>query len=582
MKKQFNFGIKLTAEQQKVVKAVAEGVHVVTASAGCGKSTLIQAACSYINAVTNGCCSIIVFSYTKKTVSDLLQKMVNIPNVSVLTFHSFFYRVLRAYGYKSFSFMSNEAETKALMQDVITTNGLEELVSVVDLAEAISKDEYPKEIIKTAADLFLDELKSRRKFTFDSLQYEMLHLLKTNKTVASRIQRTFSHVFQDESQDLSGIQLKILKEIWPRDISNNITYVGDADQAIYSFRGSRRGVMQEIIDYYGAHTHKLSTNFRCSSHDILRNANVVMPSASLRPGLADNGSKVIYFGAENAKAEADYVCSRIKELVAGGADLNDIMVLFRNGNAISKIYDQLIKEQIPFVKTGSDSHSLWNNSKTKRILGLLSYYHEQGNRHWLHCAAPVFGFDAELVKDVSTREYDSLADAVLAMPSISKVGKRKFRSFLEMPSQLSLRNEIILLWDRYLKQFFQEKDDVLLDFVLDATKEFESYAELRHHLEDCRKQEKIQARLVANPNAHYVRLMSIHTSKGMECSHIILCGMTDSILTAHEDTDLEEERRVLFVGMTRAKDSLVVTYSQQSNGHENKPIRFLEEQFKNA
>lgn len=583
MRKQINLGLKLTSEQQKIVKAAISGIHVVNASAGCGKSTLINAAANYINAETAGCCSILVISYTKKTVADLMQKLAYVPNVSVMTFHSLFYRVLRSFGYKSFSFMQNEAEAKALMKAVIAKNNLYDEVSVEDIANAITKDSYPTEEIEKAAELFLDELKSHRKFTFDSLQYEMLALLQNNKTVAKRIQRMYSHVCIDEAQDLSSIQWKILQAIWPNTLYHNLLFVGDPNQAIYSFRGSKPNVMQEITDYYSAKVHNLTINFRCSSHDILSNANSVMPTATLKPALPDNGEQVIYFAADNAQKEAEFVCGRITSLSNAGVDLNDITILFRSGPTVTKIYDELVKQQIPFVKFGADAHSLWANSKTKRILGLVSYLHEPENRHWLHCCSPVFGIDAELVKDVDMRSHGTLPEALMALPAIAKASKRKFCAFLDIePNAMNLREEIIYLWDQLLKAFFKEDDDTLLDYVLEATKDFASYDQLRKHLEDCRKQEKIQMRLLANPTAHFVRLMSMHTAKGMESNHVIMCGMADSLLTSHEETNLEEEKRILFVGMTRAKQTLAITYARSNGGHINEPIRFLKDRFQNT
>lgn len=580
-----NLGCKLTSEQLRVIKESITGVNVVNAGPGCSKTTCLVGAANYIHSVTNGYCSILAFSYTRRTVAELAKKMSSVPTVTVKTFHAFFFMILRGYGYKSYEFIQNEAESRQIMKDVINKNELAEYVSIADVQDALTKDFYPSDKIKIAAELFLDELRSRRKFTFDSLQFEMLNLVATNKAAAARIQRMYTHVLIDEANDLSRILIKIVESIWKSDAKNNILIVGDPHQAIYQWRGSQASAMEEIEKYYTAKKHKLTRNFRCSSHDAIILANEIMPDAELRAELPNNETPVIFYAAENQQTEATYVCKRIHELVTAGATYKDILVLYRSSPAISFVYKELINCKIPFVKFGSDANNLLSNSRTKRIIGLLAYMHNQENTHWLRCAAPVFSIDAEILRDIVCDKNQSLPDALLICPSISKSSKRKFKAFIDSNIvSMPLRNQIIYLWDNFLKEYFGDDNDELLDSVLDAVQSFENYNQLRYHLEECRRQAKIMARLAGDINSDYLKLCSIHSSKGMEANHVIICGCADGLLPdlSHEESiDMDEERRLLYVAVTRAKQSLTITYPQSNKGHSQMPCRFIKDSFIN-
>lgn len=157
--KKINLGTKLNATQLKAVKASVTGAHTLIASAGTGKSLCLVAAANYIVSATEGNCSILALSFTKKTTADLMQRMSSVHgNITVSTIHSFFYRVLRSNGYKPFSFLQNDAEAKRIIKNIIIQNGYEETVAVTDVEEALCKDDYASSDIQDVVVTYLDTL----------------------------------------------------------------------------------------------------------------------------------------------------------------------------------------------------------------------------------------------------------------------------------------------------------------------------------------------------------------------------------------------------------------------------------------
>ena len=145
-------------------------------------------------------------------------------------------------------------------------------------------------------------------------------------------------------------------------------------------------------------------------------------------------------------------------------------------------------------------------------------------------------------------------------------------------------NLVNLIWNKYLRDYFKAEDDEILEDFLNEIADFNSFIQLRTHINDVRRQVKQMQRLVANPNADYLRLMSIHTAKGSECSTVFVVGASEGILPdlTHDEVNIEEENRLAYVAVTRAKDRLFVTYPKTApNGSTVAPSRFFKQFFDN-
>ena len=166
---------------------------------------------------------------------------------------------------------------------------------------------------------------------------------------------------------------------------------------------------------------------------------------------------------------------------------------------------------------------------------------------------------------------------------------KKHRAILEDffaidPEKYSLNELIDLIWNKYLKVYFKAEDDQILEEFLNEVGDFTSFIQLRNHINGVRRQVKQMQRLVANPNADYLRLMSIHTAKGSECSTVFVVGASEGILPdlSHETVNIDEENRLAYVAVTRAKDKLFVTYPKTApNGSTVAPSRFFKQFFDN-
>lgn len=573
-------GIRLNREQLEAVKQLKD-VSVITAGPGAGKSTLIVAKINYASMEDPGC-SILAITFTKKAVAELQSRLVGNLNCMVNTFHSFFYRILRANGYKSFKFLENDSQKRAIMRNVIEAEQLEDKLTVEMVEEALRKGFFTNEDTQKAVETYFDELKTRRVFCFDSLQYFCKELLQNNPAVAIRTRSLFNYVMVDEANDISSIQKDIIKLIWAADRINNLTFVGDQKQAIYSFRGSAPNVMAELQQYYEAYTFNLKTNYR-STEAILACANSVLPSSEALTAVRGKGEPVVFHAAETQKHEAEYVANQIKLLHNGGTPLRDIVVLFRASHAVKELYEVLVREHIPFVQMGSDPFK-WNNSRYKCFLAILSFIHDHNNRHY-SCALPLLGLPKDITGDIEEGLNLPFSELLMGIASMSKKHRGILEEFFAIcPEKYSLQDLVRLFWDKYLKVYFKAEDDQILEEFLNEIGDFNSFIQLRNHISEVRRQVKAMQRLVANPNADYIRMMSIHTAKGSECSTVFLCGMADGLLPdlSHDDVNIDEENRLAYVAVTRAKDKLFVTYPKTApNGSAVAPSRFFKEFFDN-
>ena len=565
-------GFSLNREQLKAVKWLSEP-SVIRAGAGTGKTTVIAAKIMYIKQ-TQPESSILAISFTRKAVYELQSRISNADYVTVSTFHSFFYRILRSFGYKSFKFIT-EADKQKLIKEAIGKAGLTEKVTVTDVSEALAKGTFKTDDIQTAVMAYLDQLKEYRLLDFDSLQYFTLELLKMYPAISVRIRSFFDYVLIDEAQDMSDVQNQIIKLLFPASIKPNITFVGDSKQAIYSFRGAKADILDEVQDHYSAEIFRLVKNYRCNQV-ILDVANAVLPSDEALIAVKKSASvSVTFTKLPNEDKEAEHIIREVQKLINSGRKLSEIAILYRSSVAVTSIYQHLLETKIPFVKLGSDGFK-WNKTPYKPLLALLALLHDKENYHYLKCILPILGISPAVLQDFSTDNQLTFGN-ILQIPSLSGTQRQLLKDFMDIRSDLSLRQLIIVIWDQYLKAYLKADTDEVLDEVLATTDKFHSFIELKAHIMQIKYQSKVMQRLLSNPNADYLRLMSVHSAKGLEFSSVFLIGAADGLLpdTSHDDIDINEENRLAYVAVTRAKDNLYITYPENSNGKAQTVSRFF-------
>lgn len=573
-------GIRLNKEQCAAVQQLKD-VSVVMAGAGTGKTSLLVAKINYASIEDPGS-SILVVTFTKKAVAELQSRIIGNQNCLVSTFHSFFYRILRANGYKSFKFLENDNKKRSIIKKVLEAEHLEEKLTVEMVEEALRKGNFADEDSQKAVEAYLEQLKSMRVLCFDSLQFFCKELLQMNPAVAIRVRSLYNYVMFDEAQDMAKVQKEIIKLIWPADRIHNLLFVGDQRQSIYGFRGSDFGVMDELKEYYEAYSYSLTTNYR-STEAILGVANRVLPSSEALKSVKGKGEPVVFHAAENQKKEAEYIAEQIKLLHNGGMPLRDIVILFRACHAVKEVYEVLVSQHIPFVQIGSDPFK-YNNSRYKCFLAILAFMYDHNNSHY-KCSLPLLGLPKDITGDIEEGLNLPFSELLMGISSMSKRHRGILEEFFAIePEKYSLQELVELIWDKYLKDYFKAADDDILEDFLNEIADFTSFIQLRNHINDVRRQVKQMQRLVANPNADYLRLMSIHTAKGSECSTVFVVGASEGILPdlTHDEVNIDEENRLAYVAVTRAKEKLYVTYPKTTpNGSAVAPSRFFKEFFDN-
>lgn len=565
-------GLKLNAEQMTAIKALG-GVSVVNAGAGTGKTSTIVGKITYAS-IAVPYCSILAISFTKKAVAELQGRIIGAANVLCSTFHAFFYRILRSNGYKNFGF-ADENQKSSIIENIAGQDKYKKFIAAADIAEALCKGEMTG-IVGEAVEDYLDTLKSQRIMCFDSMQYFVVDLLKKSPAVANRVRSLYDFVLIDEAQDLSAVQAEIIKLIWPKETENNLTFVGDTNQSIYSFRGSKANVMDELTDYYGADVYTLTKNYR-SGQKILDFAEKVLPEASGLKAVKGVGKEVSVEGYADKEAEAAAVVEQIKILHNSGVPLNDICVLFRASGAVSEVFEMLIKQRVPFVKIGSEGLK-WNNGRYKAMLALLSLVHDKNNPLY-KCALPIIGIPYDVLNNLEYMEDSGVPffEAVMNIPSLSKKQGEVLSDFKEIDAgSYEFKGLCRLLWDKYLKVYFKAENDAFMDEFMEATDKFEDWSELKNYIIVLRRQANKMAKLASDPTADYLRLMSIHSAKGLEYAHVFLVGAVDGVLPdlSHDVVNMAEENRLAYVAVTRAKENLTVTYYKEGDA---KISRFFEE-----
>ena len=570
-------GLRLNNQQMAAIKAI-EGVSIVSAGAGTGKTSCIVGKIMYAASIKN-CSSILAVTFTKKAVAELQARIIGVQNVNVCTFHSFFYRILRSFGYKSFRFIETDAQRAEIMRNVLQDKRFADELTVADIEDALRKCSFKDGKVKEAVESYLDKLKSLRLLDFDALQFFTLELIQMQPAVANRVRNLYDFVLFDESQDISVVQSDIIKIIWPSDKSNNLTFVGDAAQSIYGFRGSKADAMDDLQAFYGASTYSLTTNYR-STEAILSVANEVLTSSLRMKASRGKGMPPIFHIADTPSEEAAWIAEEIKRLHNTGVKLADIAILFRSSPAVGELMEQLVEENIPHIKIGSNPLR-WDNVRYKAFLALLAFIHDHDNRHY-KCALPLLGIPYNAADDMDETLNLPFSELLQGLVAISKEQRNALTEFFSInPVPHTLRELSIIVWDKWLKKYFKTDNDDILDDFLAATEKFQTFAELRLHVNEIRRRVRIMSKLVANPNADYVRLMSVHTSKGLEFSHVFVIGCVEGLFpdTSHDEVNMDEENRIAYVAATRAKDMLYVsTYSSQK-GKVVEPCRFFKEFF---
>ena len=565
--------MNLNTEQQKAVKQI-HGASLIISGAGTGKSTVlaakIEAIQQYYEEDVPG---ILALSFTKRSTADLAARIVNMRGVSVMNITQFFYRVLRANGYGAFKIVTDEYARQALVLLSIATAKMNKKVDDAEVLEALEKScQTDNPAVKKVISTYFNILKLQRVMDFAAIPIFLVELLRAVPCVAKKIRKQHQYCLIDEFQDVDPNLWMAVRLIWPK--GSNITAIGDYRQSIYGFRGSKKGVLDEFRMFYDAEVFELSLNYR-SIPSILSIANTVHPQYSPLTAVKETNSNTpVFTAAANPEEEAATVVKQIKDLLNNGARLSDIVILYRSLPVIPCVTEALLKARLPFVKIGANPE-IWNHYPYKQYLELLTFVSNPDVADWKTCCKYI-GIDYEMLQQAQEilKEEEGLriSDVLMRLPMLPEEAKAKLAFITELAAgdnlrSMALRNLIISIWDNIARDYFNADNDNILADVLNSTEKFQTLAELQEEIAGIRKQYAAMAKLIKNKTTEYIKVMSIHSSKGLEFDTVFLVGAAEGILPdlSHENVDMDEESNLAYVAATRAKENLFISYARHNS-----------------
>ncbi len=623
--------------KQKEAVLQTEGPILILAGAGSGKTRVLTYRIAYlIQEKEVNPWNILAITFTNKAAQEMQERINHIvgfgaESIWVSTFHSCCARILRRYieflGFTSKFSIYDTEDQKTIIKEVckkceIDTKELKEktILSAISKAknEMISPEEYRKSAdkdldkrkIAMAYQEYQIQLKKNNALDFDDLLCKTVELFEKNQDVLQHYQKRFQYIMVDEYQDTNLVQFQLIHLLGGE--TQNICVVGDDDQSIYRFRGADiRNILGFETVYPKAVVIKLEQNYR-STKNILNAANQVIQNNRGRKEKTlwteqDAGEKICVLPCESGYQEAERVVHEIRNRVQRKEfDYKDCAVLYRT-NAQSRILEeQFIRENIPYRVFGGI-----NFYARKEIKDLLAYLKVIENGREDLSVKRIINIPRRGIGITSINRVQEFADTqgicffdalckTKEIPALGRAAKKleafvqmilEFRSKLGNLSLKALLEEVIetiayrmeLEGDAEELEARNQNIDELISKIADY-EEKEEEPSLSGFLEEVALIADIDG---LNQSDNYVALMTLHSAKGLEFPKVFLCGMEEGVFPSYLSissgnlADLEEERRLCYVGITRTMKSLTISFAEQrmirGEIQHHLPSRFLKE-----
>ena len=624
----------LNDKQLEAVNTI-DGPVLILAGAGSGKTTvLINRIGNMIESKNIPPWNILAITFTNKAANEIKERLEislgeQALNINTGTFHSLCVRILRRdcekLGYKPGFAIYDSADQLTLVKDCIKELGYNDkdfpprmVLSIISDAkdkmitpsifESDAGSDYRLAKIAKLYTLYQSKLKRFNAFDFDDLIMQTVLLLEKNPDVLEYYQRKFRYIMVDEYQDTSHCQFRLVHNL--AKAHNNICVVGDDDQSIYKFRGAD---ISNILDFEkqfkNAKVIKLEQNYR-STKQILDAANEVIKNNKGRKSKAlwtdkTDGDKIIAFEAQNEREEAYYIVNKIAELLNQGYSYKDIAVLFRM-NAQSRVIEEVfMNNSVPYrLLSGT---KFYDRKEIKDIVAYLRLISNPDDDislvriinepkrsigkttvDKLAVIASKYGISIyNVIKNISN--YEDLSKSAQKL----QVFVSLIDSLVELKNKVSL-NELVnkMLTDSGYVSALELENTVESKTRLENIKEFMSLVvEFEKNGETGTLEEFLEGvALVSDIDGldeenNAVVVMTLHSAKGLEFPAVFLTGLEDGIFPSQrsltEEGGVEEERRLCYVGITRAKKKLYMLNSKSrmifGSTTYQVPSRFLDE-----
>lgn len=605
--------MKFNEMQQKAV-IHGSGPCQVLAGPGSGKTlTIVNRICYLIEKCGVRPEEILVVTFTRyaaaemKTRLNALMGHKSIP-VTAGTFHGIYYGILKwAYRMDSRNILSEE-EKYQILREVVSRQELEvfdEEDFLQDIAEEIGKiknnrlplDEFVS--AKVNADAFRDiyrayeeRRKSLRKIDFDDMLVVCYELFASRPDVLELWQKKFRYILVDEFQDINRVQYDVIRMLALPE--NNLYVVGDDDQAIYGFRGADSELMFQFLkDYPDARQITLGKNYR-STGNIVRNSLKVISHNRRRfykdlTAVKDRGKCLHIQELKDPAEEAGYVADEIEKCIDSGAAPEETAVLFRIHTDARPVVEELIERHIPF-QMKEHLPNIYNHFIAKDIQAYMRLaLGKRERRDFLQVMnrpKRYIGRDSLAGREVSFEEIRKFyCDKDWMMDRVDQ-----FEWDVKMLAKMAPYAGIQYIrkrigYDDFIKDYaythHTERSDLneIIAELEESAKQYASIEEWFRHIEDYTEMLRMKEQQ-KSMKQEGVRLMTLHAAKGLEFDSVFLIEANEGQIPykkAKTDRETEEERRLFYVGMTRAREQLTVCYVKIKNGKASEPSRFVDE-----
>lgn len=585
-------------DKQKEAVLYNDGPLLIIAGAGAGKTKTLTTKIAYL--IEEGLAApynILAITFTNKAAKEMRDRLYLLigdeaRKLQVSTFHSFGLKLLREnyelLGYdRNFVIMDSDDSltvVKKIIKDlnydpkIYNPKAIRNKISSCK-NELISAHDYERyavsdyeQVIQKVYEKYEHKLKTNNSVDFDDLLILPIKLFKEHIEVLEKYQDLYKYVLIDEYQDTNEAQYILTKMISEK--NRKITCVGDDSQSIYSFRGANyKNILNFEKDYKDAKTILLEQNYR-STGNILDAANQVIKNNRDRKdkNLWTNkgpGDKIKYYRAYNERDEAQYIIRKIKELVNRDVEYKDIAILYRTNAQSRVVEEEMLKENLPYRVIGS--FYFYSRKEIKDLIAYLRLIHNsKDNISLLRVInTPKRGIGLKTIENL-TKRADS--EGISIYDAIESGKELEFKNTIEKLKSIAEDLTLTELIDKVLdasgmKKELESEQTLESEVRLENLEEFKSITKAFEEKEGLISLEDflLEISLVSDveeykDDPNRISLMTVHSVKGLEFDHVFVIGMEEGLFphmnSLMENGALEEERRLCYVAITRARDDL--------------------------
>ncbi|CEI73983.1 MULTISPECIES: ATP-dependent helicase [Romboutsia] len=611
-------------ENQKVAVEHVDGPCMVLAGPGSGKTRVITYRIA--NMVVNKGISprsILAISFTKASSVEMKNRALSLSNdhrmnkVTYGTFHSVFFRILRYFEKYSLDNIFDEKSKRLLLKGILKSLNIEnadddetigqvineisyvknELMDIRDFtSELLTSDEFLK-----AYNLYEEHKNQHNKIDFDDMLIKTYHLLKHNKSALDMVRGIYRYILVDEFQDINKVQFEVLKLI--ANPNNNIFVVGDEDQSIYGFRGARPDFLLEFEQYFkGTKKVLLDINYR-SKDEIINIANRLIEKNENRYEKVikchqGEGGNVKYISPNDSEEEAVFIAKDIlEEMKKDYVEYTDFAVIYRTNIQSRALVDVFMDMRIPFIVKDSII-TIYDHWAAQDILAYLRIgVNPDSNKDWVRIINKPFRYISKehvnMVKDeknfinalinkcnLHPKQVKTINDLDIDLSYLKTLNPKNAISYIRTS----------LDYDRYILDYCTNrkiKTNGLIEILNELESSATNFNTIQEYLDHI---ERVKSELIENKNnqnSDGVIFTTMHSAKGLEFKNVYIIGATEGTIPHEKSYDIndeekkvnqiEEERRLMYVAITRAEENIYISSPSNKYGKKVSKSRFIDD-----